>query len=124
MLTVAAARLEQDHGNAKLIEDLRAAAKAHAKNKAEGRLQADEEKRIGKQRTLTAMLPDTRSVDALKAAMLQRAYDLLWDGDWSACDAIIEFLPSADVEKMLNAYDQDQDPKRAEKSQFYAGGTN
>ena len=49
------------------------------------------------------MLPSSNSTDRLKEAMLQRAYDLLWDGDTDGCDALIEFLPSDDVTKMLDA---------------------
>jgi len=94
MLTVAAARLEQECANPKLIADLREAAKHEAEAYAEGRRHSlDEEKRIERQRTLMQMLPDTRAVDQLKAAMLQRAYDLMWDGNPGACDALAEFLP-------------------------------
>jgi len=119
MLNVAAARLQQDHGNPKLAADLREAAKVLAKNRAEQRLQDDETKRIERQRTLFTMVPDTVAFGRFKDAMLQRAYDLMWDGDCSACDAIAEFLPSADVEKMFDAWQNDQDPNSPQKSKFY-----
>lgn len=113
MLTVAAARLEQDCGSPKLVDDLRAAAKWHALTKAEGRGWTEgDEKRVEQQRTLFAMLPSMNAVDRLKDGMLQRAYDLLWDGDCSGCDAITEFLPAKDVERMFEAYANDQDGKQ------------
>lgn len=121
MLTVAAARLESDHANPQLVKDLRSTANHLASAKAEGRgYGPDEEKRIERQRTLIAMLPDTRAVDQLKASMLQRAYDLMWDGDCSGCDAIAEFLPSGDVTRMFDAWENDQEGKN-EKSNFYGG---
>lgn len=121
MLTVAIARLEQDHANPKLIVDLKLAAKHVADLTAEGRnWTPEEERRVGRQRTLMAMLPDTRSVDALKEAMLQRAYDLMWDGNCMACDALVEFLPSAAVDKMFEAWQNDQDGK-SPRSRFYDG---
>ena len=64
---------------------------------------AEDETRVARQRTLFNMLPSSNSTDRLKEAMLQRAYDLLWDGDTDGCDALIEFLPSDDVTKMLDA---------------------
>jgi hypothetical protein len=119
MLTVAAARVEQDHGNPKLIADLREAAKREADRHAEGRDFHDaEDKRIGRQRTKMAMVPDTRAKDTLMEAMLQRAYDLMWDGDALSCDAILEFLPSAMAEKMFTAWDSDQFGKNP-RSPFY-----
>jgi len=44
-------------------------------------------------------------------AELQRAYDLLWDGDGEACDAITAKLPDKDVIAMLDAWSDDQDGK-------------
>ena len=90
-----------------------------ADRRAEGRDWAHaEDRRVGRQRTLMAMVPDTRAKDDLKAAMLQRAYDLMWDGDCMACDAVAEFLPSADVEKMFQAWESDQDGQNP-RSHFY-----
>jgi hypothetical protein len=109
MLTVAAARLESDYANPKLIADLRAAAKEAATAHAEGRgYTPDDEKRIERQRTLFAMLPSCSATDRLKERMLQRAYDLMWGGDCSATDAIAEFLPSKDVDRMFEAWENDQ----------------
>lgn len=124
MLSVAAARLEAEHANPKLIADLREAAKAAARVRAEGRLDnmsdADE-RRIERQRTLFAMLPDNMAVDRLRSAMLQRAYDLMWDGDCSGCDALAEFLPSAEADRMFDAWERDQAPGDQPRSEFYGG---
>lgn len=64
------------------------------------RLRADE-RRIRFQRSLWAALPDHPAVRALKAAMLDRCLDLMHEGDGTECDAIAEFLPEADVERMF-----------------------
>ena len=124
LLTVAAARLEEDHANPKLIADLREAAGFKAKKRARAETlndhdAAEDNKRIERQRTLFNTLPDSERVAALRKAMLQRAYDLLWDGDCMGCDALTEFLPSADVEKMLDAWQDDQFDKA--KSKWYGG---
>lgn len=122
MLTVAAARLEETYSNPQLVADLRKTATALSKEHAAGVRAKDEiaaeEKRIERQRTLFTMLGDTRVIDRLKAAMLQRAYDLMWDGDCTATDALVEFLPRADVERMFDAWMEDQDGKKP-KSEFY-----
>lgn len=39
---------------------------------------------------------------------LQRAYDVLWDGDGEGCDAITADLPESMVETMLDAWLDDQ----------------
>jgi len=120
MLTVAAARLEEACSNPKLAADLREAAKAAAKKRAEGCDYSEEDqRRIERQRTLFVTVPDTHALGRLKDAMLQRAYDLMWDGDCLACDALAEFLPSADVDRMFEAWHNDQDPKGDKKSKFY-----
>lgn len=119
MFMVAAARIEQDRGNQKLIADLREAAKIEATRRVEGRdYHIEEEKRIGRQRTLMEMIPDSRAKDQLKAAMLQRAYDLMWNGQGTECDAILEFLPSKDAERMFAAWESDQFGKNP-RSPFY-----
>lgn len=119
MLTVAASRLESEHANPILIADLRKAAKQAADARAEGRGWTDDEnRRVEQQRTLFAMLPSTNATDRLKEAMLQRAYDLLWDGDCMGCDALIQFLPSKDVDRMFEAWQEDQ-TNNADKSTFY-----
>lgn len=74
----------------------------------ERRLDA-ERKRISRQRNCFTFLPVTTTVETLKNTMLQRAYDLLWDGHAEECDAILEFLPIRDVEQMLDAWSVDQD---------------
>lgn len=119
MLSVAATRLEQDHANPKLVADLRAAAKEEADRILEGRAYGpEEEKRIARQRTKFNMVPDTHALGNLKEAMLQRAYDLMWDGRGTECDAVAEFLPSADVERMFNAWEADS-VNDGPKSRFY-----
>jgi predicted transcriptional regulator len=64
------------------------------------------------------MLPNYAACDRLKAAMLQRAYDLMCDGDATAADAIAEFLPARDADAMFDAWLDDQDDGRP-KSRFY-----
>lgn len=121
MLRVAAARLEQDQANPQLVEQLKAAAKEEATKRAEGRgFGPEEEKRIERQRTLMAMLPSSAATDRLKAAMMQRAYDLMWDGDCSATDALLEFLSSSEAEKVLSAWERDQ-TSTEDRSPFYDG---
>lgn len=121
MLTVAAARLQADYANPKLVSDLKAAAMREAEALAEGRrYTAEDETRIKRQRTLFAMLPSCNATDRLRAAMMQRAYDLIWDGQATECDALLEFLPSADAEKVLSAWENDQNPNN-ERTGFYAG---
>jgi hypothetical protein len=63
-----------------------------------------ETKRIERQRTLWAMMPDSTAKDRLKEAMLERAWILLDSGQCDACDALLEFLPSKDAHKMLDEY--------------------
>lgn len=123
MLNVAASRLESDHANPKLITDLREAAKAAASRIADGMgYSKEDEKRIERHRTLFAMLPSCNATDRLKDAMLQRAYDLLWDGDGLACDALLEFLPSNDIDRMFSAWDNDQSAGHDQpRSEFYEG---
>lgn len=121
MFSVAAARLEQEGANPKLVADLRTTAKNEAMRRVEGRdYSSEDEKRIGQQRTLLAMIPDSRAKDKFVSAMLQRAYDLMWDGQCLECDAISEFLPSALVEKMFTAWNSDQMGKEP-RSAFYNG---
>jgi len=43
----------------------------------------------------------------LTEAMLQLAYDYLWDGDGEACDAVTAFLPEEPVKHMLDAWCND-----------------
>jgi hypothetical protein len=53
--------------------------------------------------------------------MLQRAYDLMWDGFTTECDALVEFLPSDLVEEMFAAWEADS-MGREPRSRFYDGG--
>lgn len=113
MLTVAAARLERDGANPILVGDLKKAAQHHATRKADGAgWTEDDEMRVERQRGLFGMLPSLNAVDRLKEALMQRAYDLLWDGNCDGCDAILEFLPSKDAEIVLSAFGNDQDGKQ------------
>ena len=110
MLNVFAERLESDHGPKDAVKAIQLFARDRTIRRAEHRDHNEtEEKRISRQRNLFTMLPDTRTTDALKEAMLQRAYDLLWDGDALGCDAILEFMPGRDAEALLNAWSADQD---------------
>lgn len=109
LLNVAAARLKADHADPKLVADLQSAAKMAEARRVEGRdYSAEDEERISQQRNLFLNLPRGPQADALQRAMLQRAYDLMWDGDPIACDAIIEFLPIAEVTRMFDAWQDDQ----------------
>jgi len=124
MLTVAAARLEQEAANPKLIADLREAAKKEAERVADGRTwDADEKKRVERQRTLFTMLPVSAAVDRLKDAMMQHAYDLMWNGDTAGTDALLEFLPSKEADRVLDAWEADTMAvgELAARSKFYQG---
>lgn len=124
MLNVAAARLESDRANPKLVLDLRSAATHLSKQKAEGcGYGPEEERRIERQRSLFSMLPSCNATDRLKNAIMQRAYDLLWEGFSTECDTLLEFLPSKDTDKVLSSWESDQS-NSGEKTEFYApGGT-
>lgn len=80
----------------------------------------EEQQRIERQRTLFAMVPDTSSLTRLKEAMLQRAYDCMWDGDPASCDALLEFLPEKDADKLLDAWSNDWEAE-GERSHWYGG---
>lgn len=119
MLAVLAQRLEIEHAPADIVKALRRVTEDKAIRAAEGRAwNPQEEKRCERQRTLFAMLPSSNAADNLKAAILQRAYDLLWDGDPMGCDALTEFIPSKDVDAMLKAWASDQDGNEP-RSTFY-----
>ena len=125
MLNVFAERLEIDRGPKTAVNSIRLFAKDRTIRRAEHRdWRAEEEKRVERQRTLFAMLPSSTAADRLRDAMLQRAYDLLCDGDAAGCDAILEFVPSADADALLNAWSQDQDDSEEGKkprSKWHAG---
>lgn len=67
-----------------------------------------EDRRIAQQRNLFTFLAPSRAVDALKAAMLERARDLMDNGQPECADALLEFLPSADATKMLDQWLDDE----------------
>lgn len=122
LLHVFADRLEIDHGPKDAVAAIRLFAKDRTIRRAEHRdWNAQEEKRVERQRTLFAMLPSTDATDRLKEAMLQRAYDLLWDGDALGADAIVEFLPSKEVALMLNCWSEDCDDRDGPKSKWHKG---
>jgi hypothetical protein len=114
VLLVAAARLEDDKANPKVIAEIRGL----AKKLSERQFTLDDERRIDRQRTLFHALPTCSEKERLKEKMLQRAYDLLWDGDALGCDALLEFLPSDDVARMLDAWERDQ-AEQQPPSPFY-----
>lgn len=109
VLNLAASCLQANGNNPKLIADVRQIADEW-KRDGRGHYSEEDDKRIDRQRTKFNMLPTCREKDQLKKAMLQRAYDLLWDGDTEGCDALIEFLPSDDVRQMLDAWSADVEP--------------
>lgn len=112
MLNTFAVRLEIDHGPKDAVKAIQLLATDRTIRRAEHRDHTVAfDKRIEGHRTLFAMLPSCNAVDRLREAMLQHAYDLMWDGDALGCDALIEFLPSADVDKMFSAWSDDQDGK-------------
>ena len=109
LLRVTATRFE---GNAppEAVKTLRTLARELEARQADGRTHnAQEDKRFERQRTLFAMLASSDATDRLKEAMMQRAYDLIWDGDGQACDALLEFLPSNDADAILDAWEKDQE---------------
>lgn len=124
LLTMAAAHLEKACADEKLVTDLKRAAGLLADKRSRGERAtkaeaAENDKRIECQRALFGLLPNGSDKDRLKQAMLQRAYDLLWDGDCMGCDALTEFLPGTDVEAMLDAWSQDQ--FETPRSPWYGG---
>lgn len=120
LLNTFAVRFEADHAPAKIVDTIKLFAKEYTVRRAEHRDRtAEEDRRIERQRTLFVMLPPSDATDRLKQAMLQRAYDLLWDGDAFGCDAILEFLPSDDVVKMLDAWSDDAEDNGGPKSHWH-----
>lgn len=88
-------------------------AKAASKQEAElaeGRAaeQRKEDKRIAEQREAFDDLPEGPIRDHVKNLMLQRAYDLMWDHQPEAADALVEFLPEDEVSAMFDAWMEDQ----------------
>lgn len=50
---------------------------------------------------------------------LQRAYDVLWDGDGEGCDAITAKLPDKEVRAMLDAWMDDYCDDKTPKSKWH-----
>lgn len=118
LFTVAAARLESDAANPKMIDALRELVKRETARVTDGRTWSKEEDaRVDAQRTLFNMLPTGGAKDKLKNAMLQRAYDLMWDGDCGSCDALLQFLPSMDADALLD--DWEKDAVEGNRSRWY-----
>lgn len=121
LMQVAAARLKEDRANPELVSALLQEAARLASKKAQGEgWTPQDEKRVERQRTAFTMMPSCNAVDRFKEVMMQRAYDLLWDGFATECDALLEFLPSKDADAVLDAWDNDQNEKNA-RSRFYDG---
>ena len=118
LLRVLAARFELDAPQA-VTKAIRNYAEELEDRRLDGRdFNAAEKKRVEHQRTLFNFLPDSNATDRLREAMMQRAYDLIWDGDGMGCDALLEFLPSDSAEEILNAWENDLD-EEAPKSRFH-----
>lgn len=126
LLNTFATRMEIDHAPKDAVKAMQLFARDRTIARAESRdirgdqRRHEEIKRIERQRTMFAMVPDTASATRLKEAMLQRAYDCLWDGDPTACDALLEFLPEKDAEKLLDAWSNDFEAN-GERSRWYGG---
>lgn len=124
MLNTFAMRMEIEHGPKDAVKALQLFTKDRTIRRAEKRdfhgeqIRTEDDIRVERQRSAFAMVPDTPSLTNLKDMMLQRAYDLLWDGDPMGCDAILEFIPSKDAEKLLNAWSNDFEGDR-DRSSWY-----
>ena len=72
-----------------------------------------ERERVKQQRKLFAALPtlgpDGVAAEALKQAMIDRAWRLLDEGEVTACDVLLEFVPEEEADKMLHEYFPDDD---------------
>lgn len=65
--------------------------------------QEAEERRIAAQRNLFTFLMPSAAKELLLQGMLKRAEDLFYAGKSKECDAILEFVPSADADRLLNS---------------------
>src|SRR6185312_7073486 len=102
MLSVAAERLPAEYGDEATVKNLRAAARAAARGRAEGRgWTPEDQKRVERQRTCLVMVPDSAAKARLERAMLQQAYNFMWDGYCQACDALTEWLSADAVDVMF-----------------------
>lgn len=110
VLTVAADCLATQKGiNPILVDEVRELAERETK-KDRTRNRVDHNRLVERQRSLWNMLPDTTAKQRLLEAMLSRAWELLDCGQCEACDALLEFLPSEDAERMLRKYFPDEFP--------------
>lgn len=76
---------------------------AHERREREARWEANEA-RIAGQRALFVALPASDATEALKAAMMDRAWMLIDSGCCEEADAILEFLPEPDIVRLLDEY--------------------
>lgn len=112
-LDVAIACLKQDKRcNSVLIEEME---KIAAEYKGRDRVYDahKERERVKAQRELWAALPEFgpgfAAVEVLKKAIIDRAWRLLDIGEFAACDALLEFVPDADANAMLNEYFREEE---------------
>lgn len=102
-MDIVLAVLKQRGGNPALIDDFEKIVAEY-----EGRDRAfdahKDNKRIERQRTMFAMMPDSTARDRFKESVINRAWELLDAGQADACDALLEFMPSADAYRMLDEY--------------------
>lgn len=77
----------------------------------------EERQRIARQRALFEEVDEqapSPAVNALKEAIIERAWALLDMGESAACDALLEFVPEADATKMLDEFfKEDMEPSHA-----------
>jgi transcriptional regulator with XRE-family HTH domain len=64
-----------------------------------------EQARIAGHQEVWDAVPESPEKDALKAAMLARAFDLLCEGRAEEADTMMEFLPQADVLAVLQLWE-------------------
>ena len=63
---------------------------------------ADHKARVERQRTAFHALHPNNAKDRFRKAMLDRAWELLDVGECEAADALLEFLPEQDADKLLD----------------------
>jgi hypothetical protein len=69
---------------------------------------AQEQARIKRQREAFDDLPEGPIRDHLRDMMLQRAYDILCEGNGEGCDELLQFLPEDHARELLDAWLDDQ----------------
>jgi hypothetical protein len=108
ILDVAVAALKERPGTNPLLLD--GLTKIAAEYKGRDRVfdAHQENERIKAQRALWAAFPEfgpaAAGAEAMKAAFIERARELLDMGQADACDALLEFVPEADAGMMLDEY--------------------